>query len=82
MIVKNVILTDEQRKGFILLANSPDPFGNYLYSSELDLIMNKQTGALMTYYWDDKPDGYEIPFDKAYELLTGIEMPRKYYGKN
>lgn len=58
MIVKNVILTDEQRKGFILLANSPDPFGNYLYSSELDLIMNKQTGALMTYYWDDKPDGY------------------------
>lgn len=35
----------------------------------------------MTYYWDDKPDGYEIPFDKAYELLTGIEMPRKYYGK-
>lgn len=81
MIVKNVILTDEQRKGFILLANSPDPFGNYLYSSELDLIMNKQTRALMTYYWDDKPDGYEIPFDKAYELLTGIEMPRKYYGK-
>lgn len=50
MIVKNVILTDEQRKGFILLANSPDPFGNYLYSSELDLIMNKQTGALMTYF--------------------------------
>ena len=74
MIRKDIKLTESQVNGFELLPNSPDPEERYLYSRELDLVMNKETGVLMDYYWDDMPDGYEIPLDRVL-VMEGVDIP-------
>lgn len=74
MIRKDIKLTEPQVNGFELLPNAPDPEERYLYSRELDLVMNKETGVLMDYYWDDMPDGYEIPLDRVL-VMEGVDIP-------
>ena len=74
MIRKDIKLTESQVNGFELLPNAPDPEERYLYSRELDLVMNKETGILMDYYWDDMPDGYEIPLDRVL-VMNGVDIP-------
>ena len=74
MIRKDIKLTESQVNGFELLPNAPDPEERYLYSRELDLVINKETGALMDYYWDDMPDGYEIPLDRVL-VMEGVDIP-------
>lgn len=74
MIRKDIKLTESQVNGFELLPNAPDPEERYLYSRELDLVMNKETGVLMEYYWDDMPDGYEIPLDRVL-VMEGVDIP-------
>lgn len=74
MIRKDIKLTESQVNGFELLPNAPDPEERYLYSRELDLVMNKKTGELMDYYWDDMPDGYEIPLDRVL-VMKGANIP-------
>ena len=74
MIRKDIKLTESQVNGFELLPNAPDPEERYLYSRELDLVMNKETGILMDYYWDDMPDGYEIPLDRVL-VMEGVDIP-------
>ena len=74
MIRKDIKLTESQVNGFELLPNAPDPEERYLYSRELDLVMNKETGILMDYYWDDMPDGTEIPLDRVL-VMEGVDIP-------
>ena len=74
MAIVNRELTEQEKNTFILLPNSPDPEERYLYSRELDLVMNKETGVLMDYYWDDMPDGYEIPLDRVL-VMKGANIP-------
>lgn len=74
MAIVNRELTEQEKSTFILLPNAPDPEERYLYSRELDLVMNKETGALMDYYWDDMPDGYEIPLDRVL-VMEGVDIP-------
>lgn len=74
MAIINRELTEQEKSTFILLPNAPDPEERYLYSRELDLVMNKETGILMDYYWDDMPDGYEIPLDRVL-VMEGVDIP-------
>lgn len=80
-MIVNRLLTEDELNTFKLLQNSPDMEDRYLYSEDLELVMNKYSGKLMTYYWDDMPDGYEIPLDKVIFILKGVNIPDKYKKK-